>query len=134
MPCRPSGWSDRTPTEILQAPVPEPDAGEALLRVGAAGACHSDLHVIDSPNALGMPLPLTLGHKIAGWIHSLGAGVTGHKVGDAVAVYGIIGCGVCSSCLAGRENECRNTPPGGIGLPYDRLRRGELRGRAVLVP
>jgi propanol-preferring alcohol dehydrogenase len=98
---------------------PDPGPGEVLLRVGAAGACHSDLHIVDSPDALGMPVPLTLGHENAGWIEKLGAGVSGFERGQAVAVYGIVGCGVCVACLAGRDNECRRIPPGGIGLSRD---------------
>ncbi|HXH24051.1 MAG TPA: alcohol dehydrogenase catalytic domain-containing protein, partial [Vicinamibacterales bacterium] len=48
--------------ELRSAPRPEPGPGEVLVRVGAAGACHSDLHILDAPDALGMPIPLTLGH------------------------------------------------------------------------
>ena len=96
-----------------------PAAGEVLLRVGAAGVCHSDLHIIDAPDALGMPVPLTLGHENAGWVESTGPGVSGWNRGDAVAVYGIVGCGTCVACLAGRDNECRTIPPGGIGLSRD---------------
>ena len=47
-------------TELQNVPQPEPHAGEVLVRVGAAGVCHSDLHIIDAPDALGMPIPLTL--------------------------------------------------------------------------
>jgi propanol-preferring alcohol dehydrogenase len=90
-----------------------------LVRVGAAGVCHSDLHIIDAPDALGMALPLTLGHENAGWIEALGAGVAGCERGEAVAIYGIVGCGVCVGCLAGRDNECRRIRPGGIGLGRD---------------
>jgi alcohol dehydrogenase, propanol-preferring len=106
-------------TELRSIPQPEPKAGEVLIRVGAAGVCHSDLHIIDAPDALGMPIPLTLGHENAGWIEALGPGVTGFERGEAVAVYGIVGCGSCIACLAGRDNECRRLPPGGIGLSRD---------------
>ncbi|MGE3956011.1 MAG: NAD(P)-dependent alcohol dehydrogenase [Vicinamibacterales bacterium] len=110
--------SPHTPA-LVEVVRPEPGAGEVLLRVGAAGACHSDLHVLDDPGAMGMPLPFTLGHEIAGWVHALGAGVTGFSIGDAVAVYGIVGCGSCPACLDARDNECRVVPPGGIGLGRD---------------
>lgn len=106
-------------TELCTVPQPEPGPGEVLVRVGAAGVCHSDLHVIDAPDALGMPVPLTLGHENAGWVDALGPGVAGLERGEAVAVYGIVGCGVCVACLAGRDNECRRVPPGGIGLGRD---------------
>jgi propanol-preferring alcohol dehydrogenase len=106
-------------TELRSIPRPDAGPGEVLVRVGAAGACHSDLHIIDAPDALGMPLPLTLGHENAGWIEALGAGVSGFERGQAVAIYGIVGCGRCVACFAGRDNECRTMPPGGIGLGRD---------------
>jgi propanol-preferring alcohol dehydrogenase len=106
-------------TELTTVPQPAPGPGEVLVKVGAAGACHSDLHIIDADDALGMPLPFTLGHENAGWVEALGPGVTGVMRGDAMAVYGIIGCGACVACLAGRDNECRTVPVGGIGLGRD---------------
>jgi propanol-preferring alcohol dehydrogenase len=106
-------------TELRTVPQPEPKPGEVLVRVGAAGACHSDLHIIDAADALGMPMPLTLGHENAGWVEALGAGVEGFERGEAVAIYGIVGCGRCVACLAGHDNECRNTAPGGVGLSRD---------------
>ena len=106
-------------TELRSVPQPDPGPGDVLIRVGAAGACHSDLHIIDAPDALGMPIPLTLGHENAGWVEALGPGVTGFERGEAVAIYGIVGCGHCIACLAGRENACRRVAPGGIGLSRD---------------
>jgi propanol-preferring alcohol dehydrogenase len=104
---------------MRSVPQPDPGPGEVLVRVGAAGVCHSDLHIIDAPDALGMPVPLTLGHENAGWVEALGAGAGGFERGEAVAVYGIVGCGVCIACLGGRDNDCRRIPPGGIGLSRD---------------
>ena len=105
-------------TELTTVPQPDPKPGEALIKVGAAGACHSDLHIIDAP-AGSFPAPLTLGHENAGWIEAVGEGVTGWEKGEAVAIYGIIGCGRCPACLRGRENECRVIRPGGIGISRD---------------
>ena len=105
--------------ELRSIPQPEPGPGEVLVRVGAAGACHSDLHILDAPDALGLPIPLTIGHENAGWVEGAGPGVTGFDRGQAVAVYGIVGCGQCAGCLAGLENTCRRLPPGGIGLSRD---------------
>lgn len=106
-------------TELVEIPTPKPDDDEVLIRVQAAGVCHSDLHIIHSPAEAGFPLPMTLGHEIAGTIESLGSGVKGFKIGQAVVVYGIIGCGRCSACLRGKENQCRLKPLGGIGLSRD---------------
>ncbi|MEU0156415.1 NAD(P)-dependent alcohol dehydrogenase [Micromonospora fulviviridis] len=104
--------------EQVEAPTPTAGPGEVLLRVGAVGACHSDLHILDAPAGL-FPVPMTLGHEIAGTVDQLGPGVTGWSAGDRVAVYGIIGCGRCRACLRGAENQCRVVPVGGIGLSRD---------------
>jgi len=103
---------------LSSVPQPEPGPGDVLINVGAAGVCHSDLHIIEAP-AGAFPLPMTLGHENAGWVEALGPGVTGWNRGDAVAIYGIIGCGRCFACLRGRDNECRTVPAGGIGLSRD---------------
>jgi propanol-preferring alcohol dehydrogenase len=66
-------------TELRSEPQPDPGPAEVLIRVGAAGACHSVLHIIDAPDALGMPMPLTLCHENAGWVETLGSGVTGFE-------------------------------------------------------
>jgi propanol-preferring alcohol dehydrogenase len=107
--------------EIRDVPQPDPQPGEVLVKIGAAGACHSDLHLMEAPaEALeGFPLPFTLGHENAGWVEALGAGVDGFERGEPVAVYGIIACGRCQACLRGRDNECRNVPPSGIGIGRD---------------
>lgn len=104
--------------EVITAPRPEPGPGEVLVKVGAAGVCHSDLHIMEAP-AGAFPLPMTLGHENAGWVDALGPGVTAWTKGDAVAVYGILGCGTCLACLRGRDNECRTVPVGGIGISRD---------------
>lgn len=107
--------------ELREVPVPEPGPGEVLLRIGGAGACHSDLHVMEG--RLGGELPFTLGHENAGWVAALGAGVDGLDVDDAVAVYGVWGCGRCRPCRLGEENHCERATPrrahgGGLGGPH----------------
>jgi alcohol dehydrogenase, propanol-preferring len=104
--------------ELVDIPVPTAGPGEVLLGVGAVGACHSDLHILEAP-AGGFPTPITLGHEIAGRVEALGPGVTGWAPGEAAAVYGIIGCGHCRACLRGLENQCRTVPVGGIGISRD---------------
>ncbi|KAB1914442.1 NAD(P)-dependent alcohol dehydrogenase [Micromonospora sp. AMSO31t] len=104
--------------EQVEVPTPTAGPGEVLLRVGAVGACHSDLHILDAP-AGPFPIPMTLGHEIAGTVDQLGPGVTGWSAGDRAAVYGIIGCGRCRACLRGAENQCRVVPVGGVGLSRD---------------
>jgi propanol-preferring alcohol dehydrogenase len=106
------------PGEIREVPVPEPGPGQVLIKVGGAGACHSDLHIMEWPGGmLPWELPFTLGHENAGWVEKLGAGVSGFSVGDPVAVYGPWGCGHCYQCVQGVETYCENaaTTNGGAG-------------------
>ena len=68
--------------ELRDVDVPEPGPGEVLIKVGGAGACHSDLHVMEWPaGTLPYELPFTLGHENAGWIEAVGPGVTGWDLG-----------------------------------------------------
>ncbi|MEU2616308.1 alcohol dehydrogenase catalytic domain-containing protein [Micromonospora sp. NPDC007271] len=90
--------------EPVEVAVPTAGPGEVLLRVGAVGACHSDLHILDAPRGT-FPVPMTLGHEIAGTVDQVGPGVAGWSTGDRTAVYGIIGCGHCRACLRGLENQ-----------------------------
>jgi propanol-preferring alcohol dehydrogenase len=92
---------------IEDIPTPVPGPGQVLIRVGGAGACHSDLH-IKAGEIPGLSLPQTLGHENAGWIESFGAGAEGQgfEIGDAVAVFGGWGSGHCRFCLGGEEQLC----------------------------
>ncbi len=107
--------------ELMEVADPTPGPGEVVIKVGGAGACHSDLHVLYELDASSVwPMPMTLGHETAGWVHALGAGVDGVSEGDAVAVYGAWGCGVCARCAVGVENYCeRPSVVGGGGLGLD---------------
>lgn len=107
-------------TELREVEQPEAGPGEVLVKVGAAGACHSDLHVMHQPaEEFAFPTPMTLGHENAGWVEASGVGVEGFEPGEPVAIYGIMGCGYCRACRRGADNACRNVPPGGIGLGRD---------------
>ena len=104
------------PAELREVPVPEPAPGQVLIKIGGAGACHSDLHILETPaNTPGMPLPFTLGHENAGWVEKLGPGANGFAVGDPVIVYGPWGCGGCANCRVGMENYCENPGQGKAG-------------------
>jgi propanol-preferring alcohol dehydrogenase len=104
------------PAELREVPVPEPGPGEVLIKLGGAGACHTDLHLMDEADQLS-GLPFTLGHENAGWVEKLGPGATGFAPGDPVLVYGPWGCGTCPHCRVGMENYCENTPGLGGGIP-----------------
>ena len=107
--------------EFCAVDIREPGPGEVLVKVGGAGVCHSDLHVMDMPaGALMFALPFTLGHENAGWIERVGPGVDGWAPGDPVIVYSVWGCGRCAACRVGAENYCEKAPLfSGGGLGYD---------------
>ena len=110
--------------EFREVPEPEPGPGAVLVRVGGAGACHSDLHLMYdfAEGQLPWTPPFTLGHENAGWIEALGPGVEHLEVGAPVAVYGPWGCGVCRRCRSGMENYCERAseiPAAGGGLGRD---------------
>jgi len=93
------------PLRLEDVPTPEPGPGEVLVRVLAAGLCHTDLHFTSGLLDLGVA-PLTLGHEIVGRIERAGAGVPAERIGERVVVYYYTGCGRCRRCLAGDENLC----------------------------
>lgn len=109
--------------EVVTVPDPEPGPGQVLLKVTAAGVCHSDIAVMSWPaDNFPYPLPLTLGHEGVGTVAALGPGTTGIREGDAVAVYGPWGCGRCAKCAEGKENYCLRADdlgirPPGLGAP-----------------
>ncbi|HKG66701.1 MAG TPA: NAD(P)-dependent alcohol dehydrogenase [Solirubrobacteraceae bacterium] len=109
------------PARLVEVPVPEPRPGEVLVRVAAAGLCHSDLHLMHWPaGALPYELPFTLGHEIAGTVAALGPGAEGLEPGEPVLVYGPWGCGGCHSCSVGAEHLCERPPTArGAGLGRD---------------
>src|SRR5256885_473494 len=93
------------PLEAAELPVPSPSAGEVLVRVRAAGICHSDAHYRAGRSSTG-PLPLTLGHEIAGTIEECGPGVNQLKPGDRICVHYLVTCGNCAWCQQGQEQFC----------------------------
>jgi alcohol dehydrogenase, propanol-preferring len=109
------------PAELRHVPVPEPRAGEVLVKVAGAGACHSDLHLMDWPaGQLPFDPPFTLGHENAGWVERVGDGVRGVHAGEPVLVYGPWGCGRCAACRRSSENYCERAAEiavmgGGLG-------------------
>jgi alcohol dehydrogenase, propanol-preferring len=111
------------PVQVNDVPTPEPGPGQVLLKVTAAGLCHSDIAVMDmTDEQRGFPLPLTLGHEGAGVVAAVGDGVREVSVGESMLVYGPWGCGACRQCAAGRENYCQravelNIRPPGLGEP-----------------
>jgi propanol-preferring alcohol dehydrogenase len=95
----------RQPLRLEQVPVPEVGPGEVLVRVTAAGVCHTELHFLSGLLDLGVA-PLTLGHEIVGRIERTGPGVPPSRAGERVILSYYVGCGACERCLVGDENLC----------------------------
>ena len=106
------------PLQCNEYPTPTPTGTQVLLKVLAAGVCHSDLHLSDgyfdlgggkrmSLQDRGMNLPVTLGHENVGDVVAVGPQAQGVKVGDRRLAHPWIGCGTCAVCLRGEENLCR---------------------------
>ncbi len=109
------------PAEFVDVPVPEPGHGEALIRIGGAGACHSDLHIMHEwtpesfPPVAAWSLPFTLGHENAGWVE--GGSLASLEVGTPVVISPSWSCGMCRSCRLGATNYCEQgiMVSGGLG-------------------
>jgi NAD+-dependent secondary alcohol dehydrogenase Adh1 len=91
--------------------VPEPTARgplDVVVKVGGAGVCRTDLHIIEGQweAAMAPTLPYTLGHENAGWVHETGSAVTNVAVGDTVILHPTPTCGLCSACRAGQDMHC----------------------------
>ena len=92
--------------EHADIPVPKIGSSDVLIRVTAAGICHSDAHYREGISKIDN-LPLTLGHEIAGRVEKVGRDVTHLSVGDRVCVHYLIHCGSCEFCVRGLEQFCR---------------------------
>lgn len=92
------------PLELEQLTLAPPGPDEVLVRVGAAGLCHSDLSVVDGVRP--RPVPMVLGHEAAGIVEAVGADVAHVAVGDNVVFAFVPACGSCVPCLSGRPALC----------------------------
>lgn len=92
------------PLSIEEVEVQPPKSGEVLVRMKAAGVCHSDLHVMKGD--LAMPMPIILGHEGSGVIEAVGEGVTTVMPGDHVIPIWRASCGQCGYCLGGKPALC----------------------------
>lgn len=123
------------PLKEVDRPTPQPTGAQVLIKVKAAGVCHSDLHIWEGgydlghgrkPMSLkdrGVSLPLTMGHETVGEIVEFGpdvkAGDKGDlKAGDVVLAYPWLGCGKCDTCVGGDENMCA-VKPNSLGVYCD---------------
>jgi propanol-preferring alcohol dehydrogenase len=93
------------PLELQEIDVPQIGTRDVLVRVKAAGICHSDAHYRAGVSPV-RPLPMTLGHEVAGVVEQVGTDVTRLRAGDRVCLHYMITCGDCEYCNQGREQFC----------------------------
>lgn len=99
--------------------IPEPELQgplDVIIKIGAAGVCRTDLHILEEQWApkTNVPLPYTIGHENAGWVHKVGEAVTNVKVGDKVILHPLLTCGQCRACRIGDDVHCENSQFPGI--------------------
>jgi alcohol dehydrogenase len=127
---KPRPYAASQPLAIEELELEGPGPGEVLVRVEAAGLCHSDLSVINGDRP--RPLPMALGHEAAGVVEETGPNVTDLARGDHVVMVFVPSCGRCPRCMEGRPALCE---PGGAanaaGSLISGARRLRLRGREV---
>ncbi len=95
----------KQPLEMQEIPTPQIGERDVLVKVKAAGICHSDAHYRNGISPV-HPVPLTLGHEVAGVIEKIGAQVSNVKVGDRVALHYNIVCGDCYACSTDNDQFC----------------------------
>jgi propanol-preferring alcohol dehydrogenase len=104
------------PPRLVEMPVPKPQRGQILVKVGGAGLCHSDIGMMAMPEETGRMagwnMPFTLGHEVGGWVAEPGEGVKGFEPGDPVVLVSAHSCGHCQYCLTGHDNSCVETYAG----------------------
>jgi Zn-dependent alcohol dehydrogenase len=110
------------PLHIEEIDLAPPGRDEVLIKIAAAGLCHSDLSVINGDRP--RPMPMALGHEAAGVVEELGEGVTDLQVGDHVVVVFVPSCGHCMPCAEGRPALCE---PGAAANGAGTLLSGERR-------
>jgi Zn-dependent alcohol dehydrogenase len=118
-------YAESRPLEIVELELDPPGPGELLVRVRAAGLCHSDLSVIDGSRPRVMPM--VLGHEAAGEVVEVGAGVEGFAPGDHVVTTFVPACGHCEPCRTGRAPLC---VPGAAANTSGALLGGDRRWRS----
>jgi len=123
-------YAESRPLKIEELDLDPPGPGEILVRIKAAGLCHSDLSVINGDRP--RPMPMALGHEAAGIVEELGAGVTDLNVGDHVVLVFVPSCGHCMPCAEGRPALCEpGAAANGAGTLLHGVRRLKRNGQAI---
>jgi len=107
---------------------------DVIVRIGGAGLCRTDLHIIEGQWAekSGVTLPYTLGHENAGWVYEVGSAVSNVAVGDTVIVHPLVTCGLCRACRAGDDMHCSNSAFPGISTDGGMANLLKTTARAVV--
>src|SRR6201991_1734245 len=117
--------------------IPEPTISgplDVLVKVGAAGLCRTDLHIVEGQWAekSGVQLPYVIGHENAGWAREVGSAVTNVVPGDAVILPPLVTCGLCRPCRAGDDVHCENSMFPGIDTDGGMAEYLRTNARAVV--
>jgi len=121
-----------SPFRIETVDLQPPQAGEVLVKIAAAGVCHSDWHVVQGRAPF--PMPIICGHEGAGLVEAVGAAVGTVQPGDHVTLNFRPNCGVCFYCLRGKGNLCETFRPSlQAGLQRDGSSRISWRGAPVYI-
>jgi NAD+-dependent secondary alcohol dehydrogenase Adh1 len=107
---------------------------DVIVRIGGAGLCRTDLHIIEGQWAekSNVTLPYTLGHENAGWVQEIGSAVSNVQVGDTVIVHPLVTCGLCRACRAGDDMHCVNSTFPGISVDGGMANFLKTSARAVV--
>ncbi len=107
---------------------------DVIVRIGGAGLCRTDLHIIEGQwkEISGVTLPYTLGHENAGWVQEIGSAVSHVAVGDTVIVHPLITCGLCRACRAGDDMHCSNAAFPGVTIDGGMANLLKTTARAVV--
>ncbi|MFL9919071.1 zinc-dependent alcohol dehydrogenase family protein [Paraburkholderia fungorum] len=125
-----SPYAVSRPLRIEEIDLAPPGPDEVLIKIAAAGLCHSDLSVINGDRP--RPMPMALGHEASGVVQELGAGVTDLQVGDHVVVVFVPSCGHCAPCAEGRPALCEpGAAANGAGTLLSGARRLTRDGEIV---
>ncbi len=119
---KPAPYADSHPLAIEELELDSPGPGEVLVKIHAAGLCHSDLSVINGDRP--RPMPMALGHEAAGEVEEVGEWVTDLNPGDHVVMVFVPSCGHCLPCMEGRPALCE---PGAVSNGAGTLFSGENR-------
>ena len=118
----PRPYAESRPISVVDLELAGPGSGEVLVRIEAAGVCHSDLSVVDGNRV--RPVPMLLGHEAAGIVEEVGPGVDDIAVGQRVVLVFLPRCGHCAACATQGLTPCE---PGSAANAAGTLVGGDIR-------